>query len=313
METIENVEIASASYPGAGSSVEMPSSLLTKDEQQPITISNSKKQKMIHIIDNEQLPEDVTISTITATCSIDTEFIVGNIGKYIDLKHSSIISVKHGNSEDPATNRTLIKKKKTGQKKKKQKKAFYNQVSVKIRVKDFIVDIKLFLNGSIQMTGCKSINGAYDALEKLFSELKTIKAIADFKEKKIIEKPFANDLSKLDIDKINNFKIGMINSNFNIGFKIDRDKLYNILIVEGQNCTYDPIIHACVNIKYNHPDKIISIFVFESGAVIITGARNCGQILDAHNFIGRYLLEKYKFIVKNDILTNSTILKFLTM
>ena len=57
--------------------------------------------------------------------------------------------------------------------------------------------------------------------------------------------------------------------------------------------TYDPIRHACVNIKLNHPTmKTITIFVFESGSIIIL-ARSCRQIRDAYNFINVFLLTNY--------------------
>ena len=46
------------------------------------------------------------------------------------------------------------------------------------------------------------------------------------------------------------FAIRMINTNFNIGFQINREKLYQLLIENGFDVSFDPIVHACVNIKY---------------------------------------------------------------
>lgn len=46
------------------------------------------------------------------------------------------------------------------------------------------------------------------------------------------------------------FKIAMINSNFNIKFDIDRFKLNKLLKINKYNSNYDPNIHACVDIKY---------------------------------------------------------------
>ena len=103
----------------------------------------------------------------------------------------------------------------------------------------------------------------------------------------------------------------MINSNFNIGFNIDREKLFEKLILNNYECTYDPIIHACVNLKYTIKSKKISIFIFESGSIIITGANNCNQILCAYNFINKYLLTNYDKIIMKNILSNSTILDYL--
>lgn len=275
-------------------------------------VTNINKKKLALNIDLDKLPEDISISTMTITCKIDTEFNVTNIGKYIDLKYNGIVAVKHGNSDDKATNRSLIVKRQSAQKNRKKKKAFYNQVTILVKTKkNKNYNVKLFTNGAIQMTGCKSIDGVIDALTKIFIELKIIKATLDCKTNKIIEKPFASDQGVLNVNNLYDIKICMINSNFCIGFNIDRDKLFDLLIADKIECSYDPIIHACVNIKYEHPEKTISVFVFESGAVIITGARTCSQIVEAYTFINKYLLKNYNHVNKNNVLTNSTILEFL--
>ncbi|AYV84672.1 MAG: TATA box binding protein [Hyperionvirus sp.] len=264
-------------------------------------------------IDLDQLPEDVSISTMTITCKIKTEFNVTNIGKYIDLKYNSIVTVKHGACDDKTTNRSLVFKKQTAQKYKKKKKSFYNQITIIIRTKKNAkgTNVKLFTNGAIQMTGVKSVEGMTEALTQTFNELKVVKAVLDPKTNKIIEKPFITNKDMLDVKNIFDLKICMINSNFDVGFNIDRDKLFDLLRGNNIECTFDPIIHACVNIKYEHSDKTISIFVFESGAVIITGARSGTQIVAAYTFINKYLLKHYNYINKNNSLTNSTILEFL--
>jgi TATA-box binding protein (TBP) (component of TFIID and TFIIIB) len=259
------------------------------------------------------LPADIVISTMTLTCKIDTIFNVTNIGQYIDLKYGGIVSVKHGSVDDKTTNRSLNYKKNNSAKKKKKKKSFYNQVTLSVYcAPNNYVNVKLFSNGAIQMTGCKSFSGALDVLKNIIISMKTVKAILDFKTNAIIEKPYAENLLILDISNLYDFKICMINSNFSIGFEIDRDILYELLLKNNIDSTFDPINHACVNIKYDHPLKIISIFVFETGNIIITGACSCQQINDAYMFINKFLLEHYHFINKNNILTNSTILECLS-
>jgi TATA-box binding protein (TBP) (component of TFIID and TFIIIB) len=243
----------------------------------------------------------------------ETIFNVANIGKYLELSHNKIFSVKYGSS--PETNRTLDnKKKRRTLKNKKKKRNFYNQVSIEAKSdKGKIINIKLFSNGSIQMTGCKDIENSLGALNNLFNELKKIKAAYDPITKKIIDKPYVTDSSKISLDKILKLRIAMINSNFNIGFKIDRDKLFDLMHIKGHTeCTYDPIIHACVNIKYDSDGKAVSIFVFESGSIIITGANNGKHICDAYNFINKLLLNNYNIVYKCDILSNSTILMYLS-
>ena len=250
-----------------------------------------------------KLPDDVCISTITLCCDLEIEFIVSNIAKYIDLNKNGIVGISYGHNDDPSINRSLFPKKRQ-KKKKKAKRVFYNQVSLAIMVeskKDKPVNIKLFTNGSIQMTGLKSIDNVIDVITKIFDELKTIKAIIDKQTMTIIDKPFINDPTKLSLNLVDNIQIGMINSNFKYPNKIDRLKLYNLLSSESIDCKYDPSNHACVNIKHRCVNKTISIFVFEKGSIVMTGAKNCDNILTGYNYINKYLLNNHKKIAKSNI------------
>jgi TATA-box binding protein (TBP) (component of TFIID and TFIIIB) len=173
------------------------------------------------------------------------------------------------------------------------------------------VNIKLFCDGAIQMTGCKTIDHSIEVLTKVLFELKKTKAIIDYKTMTVVEKPFVTNADILTIKDVTNLRIAMINSGFKIPFRVDRGKLYNLLLESNFECLFDPAKHACVNIKCEHPDKTISIFVFEKGSIIITGAQNCDQIFTAYDFINKYLLKNHQHIKKNDILTNSNIIKYL--
>lgn len=262
---------------------------------------NALRNKILDALIMKKLPNDVLISTMTVCCDLDIEFRVNNIAKYIDLNKDSIISISYGRNDDPCTNRSLFPKKKS-KKKKKGKRVFYNQVSMAVMVeskKEKPINIKLFTNGSIQMTGCKSVENVIDVLSKVFNELKVVKAVIDLKQMKMIDKTFINDHTKLYLEFINNIVIGMINSNFRYPNKIDRLKLYNQLNIDNIASKYDPSNHACVNIKYHCIDKVISIFVFEKGPIVITGAKNCEHILAGYTFINKYLLTNHFKIAKS--------------
>lgn len=279
-------------------------------------VINKITMSMLNKLELNKLPEEVNISTMTLVCKFDTIFNCKNIGKYIELSIDNVVSVKYGKDEDCKTNRSLLQKKKNVGKKKKKKSIFYNQVSLYIMVKGKgkkPVSVKLFSNGAIQMTGCKTITNATEALKKIFPELLKIKAIVvkDNNDKlKIVEKAFLTKPSVLNFSNIKDFKISMINSNFFM-FSIDRVKLYNLLLKDNHDVIYDPGKHACVNIKYEHIEKTISIFVFEKGSVIITGAQTCSQIRDAYNFINKYILENYNSIIKGKDVMNANIVKYL--
>jgi TATA-box binding protein (TBP) (component of TFIID and TFIIIB) len=273
-----------------------------KKQYHDFTVKLSKIKTLNNILDVKNLPNDVSISTMTVVCSIKTLFNVENIAKYLDLSYNFIDSIKYGSSG--MIYRTLHPKQTKGKKKNiKPRKSFYNQVSLLIQIKNFIkINIKLFTNGSIQMTGCKNINSALWVLDQLFGILKKEKYIMNKSYTQIIPCQFSDNPTQLDIEKINNLKIVMINSGFNIGFKINREKLYETLVVNKIDSTYDPTRHACVNIKHmTNNDKLISIFVFDSGAIIITGANTCQQIISGYKFINVYLINNYKKIVKRDI------------
>jgi len=271
----------------------------TCNQLKNLPTSNQSKKLTAHI-DLSNLPDDLKISTMTITCNLDTLIDVQNVGKYVDLSFGSIVCVKYG----PTNVRTLIKLKKSNSKtKKKKQKNFYNQATVIVDVKNKRrINVKLFKNGAIQLTGCKSMENFNDAITILTNELKKKKAVFDRKQKKIIKKDFVTSPENVNLASINNFKIRMINSNFHIGFLVNRENLFDLLNKANIRCTYEPCIHACVNIKYNYKNKeTISIFVFESGSIIITGAKTKNHIIEAYKFITKILYENYDNIIKNDI------------
>lgn len=262
------------------------------------------------------LPYDLAISTATITCEVDILFNVENIGLYFNDFDDIIIGKRYGNRI--VNNLINIKKIKVGKKKKrKEKKNFFNQVSLIFRSATLMgidpnilslkerfktVNVKLFINGSIQMTGCKHLDNIKKSLEVLFEKLKGTKAILT-KDMKFEKKTFVDDINKLQISRITKFQIRMINTNFNIMFQINRERLYRLLIDNGYDVSFDPIRHACVNIKYciKNTNKMISIFVFESGSITIAGSNSCSQVLDTYNFINKFILSNYKHLLSKPI------------
>ena len=248
-------------------------------------------------VGKEHLPSDVTISTMTISCHMDTEFKISEIGKYIDLDPNTIVGCKYGTGN---IRTVLIQKKRRRNKKKKEAKkvTFYNQTSILVKPSQEKnpINIKLFKNGSVQMTGVKSIRDCISALGILFKQLQRSKGIMYKNEIKMVD--FATSKDSLSIEKIKDFKICMINSGFKIGFKLNRDSLYKILSQdESIKCKYDLDNHACVDVKFFYKErKKISIFIFEKGSIIITGANNCNHIQEAYKYITSQLYKNYKKI-----------------
>ena len=97
----------------------------------------------------------------------------------------------------------------------------------------------------------------------------------------------------------------MINSNYQVNMQIDRTKLYNLLVKKKVKSSFEPCIRACVIIKYNpvennEEEKEISVFIFQKGNIIITGARTKNHILSASKYINNILLTHIDEISKKD-------------
>jgi len=256
-------------------------------------------------IDN--LPCGISISTMCASCKLNTNINIINIEKYFQLNLNDILTIKNNDEKIKTLLPIKSKKKrirKIENKKDISKNYFYNQITIETRINHdndhiFKINMKLFKNGSIQMSGCKSINDINIVLNKLIIRLKEIKAIRE--DNKIIEKNF---ISNFDINVID-FKIDMINTNYKVNIQIDREKLYNLLLQKKIKASYEPCIRACIIIKYIPPienidNKEVSIFIFQKGNIIITGARCKNHILSSYNYINNILINHANDIIKKD-------------
>jgi TATA-box binding protein (TBP) (component of TFIID and TFIIIB) len=264
-----------------------------------------------HIKDEiKDLPNGVTISTMCSSCKLNTTVNIVNIEKYFQLDPDDILCVKMNADKKRTLLPEKIKNKRNNKLKEVKFNHFYNQITVVIRVgsgklatiweEEPKINLKLFKNGSIQMSGCKSLKNINIVLNKLLFKLNQVKAKVE--EGKIIEKRFVDSLDPI---AIHSFKIDMINSNYKVNIQIDRAKLYNLLIKKKIKCSFEPCIRACVIIKHtpddnNNEEKEISIFVFQKGNIIITGARTRSHILSAYKYINTILVTHYDEINKKD-------------
>ena len=264
-------------------------------------------------IDN--LYDGLTISTMCASCKLNTKLDIINIENYLQLNPNDILTVKR--SKDRIRTLLTIKSKPKRVKKLENnikqkdttKNHFYNQITVVIRIDDGEIkdinkvpkiNVKLFKNGSVQMSGCKTVNGINIVLNKLIIRLKEVKAK--------IENGIINEIAFIeDSDNITikDFKIDMINSNYKLKMQINRNKLYDLLIKKKIKSAYEPCIRACVIIKYipkndNNENKEVSIFVFQKGNILIAGARSKSHILSSYDYINNIITTHYDDIIKKN-------------
>ena len=195
---------------------------------------------------------------------------------------------------------------------------FYNQCSITIKpdLDRKPVNIKLFTNGSISMTGCLMDKDGKDPVKILLDELNKYSDQNIFVDDEV---------------EITDYKITMINSDFKLNFKLDRKILHEKLINFGLLSNYDPENYPGVKIYYfwnyyNNKKNIgickckkkcngkkgdgkgdgrckkVTVAIFSSGSIIITGANNEQQIIDVYKQINRFIKHIYKDIIKFSIL-----------
>jgi len=223
----------------------------------------------------------------------------------------------------------------------KKREHFYNSASIYVKPdkERRPISIKLFSNGSISMTGCKENIDGRDAVNVLLAELKKYgdECFADKPQEEIDEYNAKKNSSKVngvkDPDQIaiTKYDITMINSDFKLNFMVDRKKLHNILLYDTNlMALYDDYypgvkiyyfwnmfnddndgVCKCVNkLKCKGKGngmgegkcKRITIAVFQSGSVMITGARSELQINHVYKDIIKLIHNNYGKIIKFSIL-----------
>lgn len=248
-------------------------------------------------------PTPLRISTITALCNIGCEIPLKEL--YDNLVINDIIKYIHFKDLPCKGVPKKVRKKTTS-------KSFYNQLTLLLQLSDTrSVNVKVFKNGQLQMTGVKSNEEGNGAVDSLISELN------------IVMPPNTYNFYK------NNYRTVLINSDFSIGYKVCRNKLYLLLDNHyGMYVSYEPCIYPGVNAKYfwnvtnNSKNgvcscdkpctgkgdgmsrgncKKVTIATFQSGTVIITGANTFQQLNDAHSFICS-VFQKHKHLIKKKVL-----------
>jgi TATA-box binding protein (TBP) (component of TFIID and TFIIIB) len=227
------------------------------------------------------------ISTITMTMQLpDCQFNLNNIGKYLDID-DTILGIKYhyGNGESCIKGKYLTaiyKKSKSKNENKINKKLFYNQVSLIIKhtgknnenkdCEENIVNVKIFGNGSLHLTGVKNtLEGQeivlilYKKLEKFKNKFSTIllikdtngvyldssnnvystqlnKTIIGYKLNSLI---YVINKKEYYITEINtseiNTPINMSTQNVFMSNKLEAKRTRNILNMDGKNIGYSKI------------------------------------------------------------------------
>lgn len=185
--------------------------------------------------------------------------------------------------------RTLIQSPK---KKKAVKKVFPNQASFVINSTNKTVNLKLFTNGKVQITGCQGISDADYALKYLLDTMRK----SDLKNQ-------GNGLSdKIGFVKTTNDNIVLINSNYSIHNRLNLYKLSSLIDNEWKikknplivKNSFDPCNYPGIILKYFHNNlHTVSIFIFSTGNINITGAKNTEQLDGAYTFVNKFIKDNF--------------------
>lgn len=267
-------------------------------------------------------PTPYRISTITATGSVGTIINLDVLYTCIDVvdneEQEGIVYVEYGKKKSETIFKGYAKKFSVNRRKTKPTKRFDNQVTIVYRTNDNKnLNIKTFRNGNVQITGIKSIDQGYTTVDKM------IKVLTD-----IYHNKDENVIGSVDELRNHNYKIRLINTDYKVGFSIKRENLHKILKNEyGNVCNYEPVIYPGVKLHYffniQNADmngvckcsrrchdlkggegngdcdcKKITIAIFQSGCVIITGPQTKQQIEVCYKFINDILYDNIDKIEK---------------
>jgi TATA-box binding protein (TBP) (component of TFIID and TFIIIB) len=202
----------------------------------------------------------LNVSTITLICNLNIDRIcMQTFCERFDEKNIEMKRYKR-NKEFEITKRGKIKK------------SFFNQVTLNycdISKKS----IKVFSNGKLQLTGLTSC-----------LECNIVASMVNGWLKKYLED---------DTICITKMYIGMINSNFSMMTNLDLIKLNGILNIDPWVVSiYNPESYPAINMKYVKDDVSVSVFIFATGNIVITGGKQLSDMRVAYQFV-------YDTVIKN--------------
>ena len=194
----------------------------------------------------------------------------------------------------------------------KEKSAFYNCFVLIIRMKtnDIFKEfhVKIFNTGKMEIPGIQS--------DKIYN--KVLDNVI------MILSPYLENIGFTDTPH----ETILINSNFNCGFYINREKLYNIIRSKYKlQCIYDPCSYPGIQCKYyynpeedNNTNGIIlddyknnkkivkvSFMIFRTGSILIVGKCDEDVLRIVYNYIVNMLTNEFQLVNQNLIMNNDDI------
>ena len=169
----------------------------------------------------------------------------------------------------------------------KKKSAFYNCFVLILRYyynneyKE--IHVKIFNTGKLEIPGIQN-NEIFNNILNLVKE---------------ILQPYFKDELKYDSSK---FQTVLVNSNFNCGFLINREKLFSLLKYKYKiHATYDPCSYPGIQCKYKinefdekkNANVLISFMIFRTGSVLIVGKCSEESLYEVFGYLKEILQNEY--------------------
>ena len=260
----------------------------------------------ISTVNNTTAAENMTplrISTMTAIGSLPCQLSLKDTFEKMHV--TNIIRGIEFQNDIKGETRKKKKKRTSTTDQNNKKRCFYNQITLVLCLNDKKMNVKIFKNGKLQLTGVKSESAGKQACQHIYEmlcqlKLTSLPSLGEEKEK----------------EPAINYRTVMINSDFKIGFPIRRNELFRLFVKKYnfRHTTFEPCIYPGVNAKYYWNEltqktdkagrcccsalcngkgcgngdgqcKKITIATFQSGTVIITGATSLQQLNDVHAFV----------------------------
>ena len=240
---------------------------------------------------------DTQNGVIYTPINISTMTICFNFNQFIDLAIlKEILNEKILVSYKPGSRKSKIKKKKGTD-------SFYNSFDIKLTLVDRSVEPMVFKNVSIfifpnvkvKAAGIRTTNTIKVMIDELIEIIKYVNGINGTNYLNgTNEAPVVKNIETFAAE---NIKIQMICSDFKIkpikedsdGWCIKQEDLKNILVSRGYSATFSALSrYPGINLKYPskmEKDKQISLLIFRSGSIIITGAKYADDISESYKFI----------------------------
>jgi Transcription factor TFIID (or TATA-binding protein, TBP) len=270
-------------------------------------------------------PNDLTftplrISTLVTTGHLGTAINLGSLFTqikthliHIGFPMEGFLKMEHETNVVGYSARDLLTKRRVSDK------TFFNQSTIVIRkirkdTGDFKeVNVKLFANGGFQMTGVTDEEFSRDVISWMISLINSF-------ETRVTVTPL----------QLTKFNVQLLNSDYKMNAQAKRAELHRILCERyNLSSTLETTIYQGVNTKYYYNEtspagggicrcpkfctgqgdgtevgacKRITIAVFQTGSIIITGARTKRQLDEAYDFMNRILRTHSKEVSRSFVI-----------